>query len=335
MAALAALLIVAAIVALIFGGLQKFKAGRLAAAPFVKTNDVATKGNSVAGQKGAVSVEGNVGCPQPLVSPVTGTPCLYYKVKVVGSWKEGDSTKSKDYYTDEQAVGFNLDDGSGPVPIDARKGGDLDLDKKYDETKKEGFFADIKNAVGMKEPIVFGNFAFQNPPMSVADKFNCTEYVLPVHPRLYVLGKHDSGVITSPSWTSLIISKKSRDQLMGSTAKAAKFSLIGGGAGMALGVILALVAHFTAPKKAVAATVDQAPVAAAVAAAPAAGEPDEINGTCAKTVACCKVLAGKHSSAAACDNFLKAQEETCQSALLSYKKAVRSSKGKKAAALCD
>jgi hypothetical protein len=146
-----------------------------------------------------------------------------------------------------------------------------------------------------------------------------------------VLGKHDSGVITSPSWTSLIISKKTRDQLMGSTAKAAKFSFIGGGAGMALGVILALVAHFTAPKKA-AATPQPAVVAAAMAPAI---EPDEISATCTKTVTCCRVLAGKHSSAASCDNFLKAQEETCQSALLSYKKAVRSSKGKKAAALCD
>jgi E3 Ubiquitin ligase len=331
MAGIAALILVAGIVALIWGGLQKFKAGRLAAAPFVKSNDVATKGNAVAGNKGAVSVEGNVQCNQPLVSPVTGTPCLYYKVKVVGSWKEGDSTKSKDYYQDEQAVGFALDDGSGPVPVDARKGGDFDLDKKYDETKKEGFFADIKNAVGLKEPIVFGNFAFQNPPMSVADKFNCTEYVLPVHPRLFVLGKHDSGVITSPSWTSLIISKKSRDQLMGSTAKAAKFSFIGGGAGLALGVILAVVAHFTAPKKAQAMPVQPAVAAAMVPAM----EPDEINATCMKTVTCCKILSGKRASAAACDNFLKAQEETCQSALTSYRKAVRSAKGKRAAAACD
>jgi hypothetical protein len=328
MAGIAALLVVAAIVALIWGGLQKFKAGRLAAAPFAKSNDVATRGASVAGNKGAVSVEGNVRCDAPLVSPVTGTPCLYYKVKVVGSWKEGDSTKSKDYYNDEQAVGFAVDDGSGPVPVDARKGGDFDLDKKYDETKKEGFFADIKNAVGMKEPIVFGNFAFQNPPMSVADKFNCTEYVLPVHPRVFVLGKHDSGVITTPSWTSLIISKKTRDQLMGSTAKAAKFSFIGGGAGLALGMMLGLVAHFTAPKKAEAAPTVVAAVAPAI-------EPEVISSTCVKTVACCRILAGKHSSAAACDNFLKAQEDSCQTALTSYRKAVRSSKGKKAAAACD
>jgi hypothetical protein len=330
MAAVAAIILVAGIIALIFGGLQRFKSGRLASAPFVKSQDAAVRGSAVAGPRGAISVEGSVVCNQPLISPVTGTPCLYYKVKVTGSWKEGDSTKSKDYYEDAQAAGFQVDDGSGPVIVDARKGGDLDLEKKFDETKKEGFFADIKNAVGMKEPIIFGNFAFDNPPMSVADKFNCTEYVLPVHPRLFVLGRHESGVITSPSWTSLIVSKKSRADLMGSTAKAAKFSFIGGGAGLALGVLLAVVAHFTAPKKAQA----MPPPVAAVAAAPTF-EIDDINTTCIKTVTCCRVLSGKHSSASACDNFLKARPETCETALASYKKAVRVSKGKRAVEACE
>jgi hypothetical protein len=331
MAAVAAIILVAGIIALIFGGLQRFKSGRLASAPFVKSHEAATRGSAVAGQRGAISVEGNVVCNQPLISPVTGTPCLYYKVKVTGSWKEGDTTKSKDYYEEAQAAGFQVDDGSGPVIVDARKGGDLELEKKFDETKKEGFFADLKNAVGVKEPIIFGQFALDNPPMSVADKFNCTEHVLPVHPRLFVLGRHEAGVITSPSWTSLIISKKSRADLMGSTAKAAKFSFIGGGAGLAVGMLLAVIAHFTAPKKAEA----MPPPAAAVINTAPTFEVDDINSTCIKTVTCCRVLAGKHSSATACDNFMKARQETCEQALVSYKKAVRVSKGKRAVEACE
>jgi hypothetical protein len=262
MAGIAALIVVAGIIALIFGALQKYKAGRLASAPFAKTQAVATHGASVANPKGAISVEGAVRCERPLISPVSGTPCLYYKVKVVGSWKEGDTTKSKDYHVDEQAAAFAVDDGSGPVIIDARKGGDFDLEKKFDQTKKEGFFADLKNAVGHKEPIIFGNFAFDNPPMSVANQFTCTEHVLPLPPKLYVVGKHQEGVITSPSWTSLILSKKGREELMGATARSAKLSLIGGAAGLALGALLGVVAHFTAPAKHPA-----APRAAAVAPA--------------------------------------------------------------------
>ena len=117
---------------------------------------------SVADAKGRVSVEGNVECPQPLVAPCSGQPCLYYVLKVEGSWKEGDSTKSKTYLEEKIAAPFSLNDGSGGLPIDASKGGDYDMQTSFNETKKEGFFADLKNAVGKKEPIMFGNFAFEN-----------------------------------------------------------------------------------------------------------------------------------------------------------------------------
>src|SRR5438045_2147495 len=86
----------------VFGLVQKHKSGRLAGAPLVKSRDAATRGGEVAGPKGAISVEGAVHCAQPLVSPVTGTPCLYYEVKVVGHWKEGDTTKTKDYYAEKK-----------------------------------------------------------------------------------------------------------------------------------------------------------------------------------------------------------------------------------------
>jgi E3 Ubiquitin ligase len=260
--------------AAIFGLIQRHKSGRMANAPHVKSHDAATRGDQVASPRGAISVEGDVKVTQPLVSPVTGTPCLYYEVKVVGHWKDGDTQKSKDYYSEKKAADFAVDDGSGPVVIAADSGGDFELEKKFDQTKKEGFFADIKNLVGKKEPIVFGNFHFDNPPMSKADRFTCTEYVLPVHPRLYVVGKHNAGTIGPPNWTSLILSKKSREQLMGSTAKAAKFSLIGGGAAATAGVALALIGHFTAPAKP-APTPATAPAAAVTAPAdptPAAAE---------------------------------------------------------------
>jgi hypothetical protein len=273
MLSIGVLIALVGLVALAFGGLQKFKSGRLSKAPFVKSHDAATRGDQVAGDKGAISVEGDVKCPEPLISPVTGTPCLYYEVKVVGHWKEGDSTKSKDYFTEKKAAAFAVDDGTGAVPIAADSGGDFELEKKFDQTKKEGVFADLKNAFSKnKEPIVFGNFSFENPPMSKADKFTCTEYVLPIPQRLYVVGKHTAGVIGPPNWTSLILSKKSREQLMGSTAKAAKFSLIGGGAAATVGVALAVVGHLTAPPKAP----KSVPAAVAPAAvAPAADEPTE------------------------------------------------------------
>ena len=72
-------------------------------------------------------------------------------------------------------------------------------------------------AVGKGKPIEFGKYAFENPQNTKADKFTCTEQVLKVSPRMFVLGKYDEGAITSPAWRSLMLSNRSRDELFGAT----------------------------------------------------------------------------------------------------------------------
>ena len=243
----AVILTAGGIVALIWGLVQKFKAGRLAKAPFVKTGEAASKGDAVAGEKGAISVQGAVRAKELLTSPVTGTECLYYELKIVGKWKEGDSEKSKDYVDEKSAAQFMLDDGTGAIRVDASKGGDFDcMEKTFDETKKEGFFADLKSAVGKGQPIMFGSYAFHNPVNSTANKFECVEKVVKPQQHMFVLGKLENGSIGSPSWTSLIMSSKSREELLGSTAKAAKSFLIGGAAAAGVGVILGIVSNMMA-----------------------------------------------------------------------------------------
>ncbi len=239
MGAIAAILIAGAIIAFIIGGFLKYKGGRISKAPFVPTGQATDP--SKADPKGTLSVEGNVECPQPLVSPASGTPCLYYELKVVGTWKQGDSTKSKDYVVEKVAAPFTLNDGSGAIPIDASQGGDFDLKKTFDETKSEGFFADLKNAVGTPEPIMFGNYAFANPPMSKANKFRCEERIVPLPPKAFVLGKLENGVITRAGMFGMILSEKGREELLGSSAKNAKMAFIGGAAAAGVGLILGVV----------------------------------------------------------------------------------------------
>lgn len=240
----AAIIVALGIVALIWGGMQKFKAGRLAKAPFVETGAAAARGSSLAGPHAAISTQGTVEIRKPLRSPVTGTECLYYELKVTGRWKEGDETKSKDYVEEKVAAEFSLNDGSGPVAVDARGGGDFEpFEKKFDETKKEGFLADLKSAVGRGEAIQFGGYAFQNPTLSKANEFTCTEYVLPVQRSLYVCGRAEGGAITSPKLASMILSNKTRDELLGSAAKSAKTFLLGGAAAAAAGTVLGVVSR--------------------------------------------------------------------------------------------
>ncbi|MFK7984943.1 MAG: GIDE domain-containing protein [Sandaracinaceae bacterium] len=239
MGIIATLLLGGAIVALIVGGFLKYKGGRLSKAPFVPTGQAGNAAN--ADPKGTISTQGTVECPQPLISPVTGTPCLYYKLEVIGHWKAGDTSKKKTYVEDKQGAAFSLNDGSGSVPVDVREGGDLDLQKTFDETKKEGFFADIKSAVGKGEPMMFGNYAFANPPMSKANKFHCVERIMPVPPSAFVLGKLQEGVIGRAGMFGMILSPKTRDDLLGSSAKNAKLAFIGGAAAGGLGAVLAVV----------------------------------------------------------------------------------------------
>lgn len=234
MGAIAAILVGGGIVALIVGGYLKFKAGRIAKTPLLPTGGAGSASDKV-------SVQGSVQCPQPLLSPVTKTPCLYYELKVVGTWKEGDSKRSKDYVHEKSAAPFSIDDGSGPLPVDATQGGDFDMQKTFDETKKEGFFADLKNAVGTPEPIMFGNYAFANPPMSKANVFQCTERIVPVPPQAFALGKMEGGALRSAGMFGLMLSAKSRDELLGSSAKHSKMAFIGGAAASGVGLIVGVI----------------------------------------------------------------------------------------------
>lgn len=234
MGAFAAILIAGGIVALIVGGYLKFKAGRIAKTPLVQTG-------SVASTPGNVAVEGPLQCPQPLISPASGTPCLYYSLKVEGSWKEGDTKKSKTYVEEKHAAAFTIDDGSGAIPVDASGGGDMDTKKTFDETKKEGFFADLKGAVGKKEPIVFGSYNFDNPPMSKANKFTCVERTVAIPEKAFVLGKSAEGVITSPGMFGIMLTSKSREELLGASAKNSKMAIMAGAAAGGVGALLAIV----------------------------------------------------------------------------------------------
>lgn len=244
MSVVAAIIVALGIVAVIWGAMQKFKAGRIASAPFVKTGDAAARGSTLAGSHGAISTEGAVELLRPLRSPVTGTECLYYELKVVGTWKDGDTTHKKDYVDEKVSADFCLNDGSGAVRIDASGGGDFEpFDKKFEQTKKEGFLADLKSAVGKGEAIQFGAYAFQNPTLSKASEFTCTEYVMPVQPKLFVCGRADGGTIASPKLASMLLSTKSREELLGGAAKSAKTFLMGGAAATAAGTLLGIVSR--------------------------------------------------------------------------------------------
>jgi hypothetical protein len=253
------ILVALAIIGLIVGIAQKLKAGRVGGAPLAKTGDVAARGPAAAGPRGAVSVEGNLLCQQPLVSPVSGTPCLWFSVKVTATWKDGDTEKSKEFNNEKVAAQFAIDDGSGPVWIDAREGGDFEPNQVKTETKSPGLLGGITG-----QDLMFGNYRVTTGAFNAGTKYRVEEKVLPVVQRMYACGKaaDGGGAITSPSWRSLILSNKSRDEILGSAQKMAKIFLIGSPVALAAGVALAIIGGSGSS--------EASPTAASSAATPAA-----------------------------------------------------------------
>lgn len=245
MVALGTIVLFVGLLALAGGGLSRLRAGRLAKTPFAKTGDVAAKGQAVAGEKGSVSAEGKVLAPQLVHAPVTGAPCLFYETEVVAKWKSGDTSHSQRVIHERVAAPFAIDDGSGPVHVDASKGGDFDTKPAYRKTQSRGLMSAITG-----KPLSFGDRGFSIPMglrvngLIIPDSadFEVTEKVLDVPPTLYVNGKLDEqNRIGSPSWTSLILSTKSRDQLMSGTATMSKRLLVGGAVGSGIGALVSAI----------------------------------------------------------------------------------------------
>jgi len=227
------------IIGIIWGVFQKVKAGRVADAPLVPTGDVVQRGRAVAGAKGQISVQGNVQCPQPLIAPFSGTPCLYYHIKCTAEWKDGDSSKSKVLDEQKVAADFTIDDGSGAVRVDAREGGDFEPSQTKRDTKGTGLLGGITG-----KDLAFGEYRVQVGMLNMGTKYSVEEEVLPLVPRLYACGvvADQGGLITSPKWRQMLLSSKSRDELLSSATKGAKLFLSAGAVAFVTGSGLAAAA---------------------------------------------------------------------------------------------
>jgi hypothetical protein len=264
MGVVAALLIGFGIIAIIYGLIMRRRVSRVSDAPFAKTGEIAQKGSAVASPKGAISAEGNVTCPQPIVSPVTGTTCLFYELEVTQEWKDGDTTKTKTLTKEKRAAQFAIDDGSGPVWIDAREGGDFEPQQKKEETKSTGLLGGITG-----QELVFGNYRLATGMLSLGSKYKVEEKVLPAVPKLYVCGKLGSSneIMQPGGLSSLLITNKSRTDYLGHALASFKYAMMGGGGGIVVGIILGVVASMMGGDDAKAKTASTATATATAAAA--------------------------------------------------------------------
>jgi len=259
MGAIATLVVVLGIVFLIYGFMERAKAGRVTNAPFSKTGEVrAQPGGS------AVSVEGNVVCPKPLTAPFSGTPCLYYSIRCTAEWKVGETKKTKVLSSSQAAASFWIDDGSGPIGIEATQGGTFEPTQKQSETKGAGLMGAITG-----KDLTFGQYVVSVGALEVGTKYRVDEEAFPLQPRLYACGAANGATIGTPAgMRSLILSNKSRDALLGGAQKSSKLALAGGLGAIALGTVLGIVSRVLSPTADAAAPAAVAPSAETAAVAP-------------------------------------------------------------------
>ena len=203
--------------------LMKRKGGRLINTPFVKTGELAAKGDAVCGEKNSVSTEGKFIRPATmLTSPVDGKECLMYSLTVTAKWKVGEKQHSVKMMEEKKSIKFQIDDGSGAVTIDPGTSGDFEPMHKFSQSKGKGLKAAFTGG-GIK----FGAAEFEVHPQGrfngklVPDtaKIHVEEKALEPQEMFYANGKWEENAIQKHSWSSLILSNQSRDETLASTLK--------------------------------------------------------------------------------------------------------------------
>lgn len=127
----------------------------------------------------------------------------------------------------------------------------------------------------MGKELMFGQYRVSTGILAMGTKYRVEERVLPLVPRLYACGRlaDQGGAITTPAWRSLILSNKTREELLTSATKIARFAFYGGGGAAALGILFAVIGAFVDPPP-------SPPVAkAASPAATASSEPEPVAST--------------------------------------------------------
>ncbi len=236
------LLLAFAVAAVVVGFLQRSKMKTILAAPFRQTGQALTGADA----KGEVSFQGAIQPAQPgqqLIAPCSGQPCLYYEIEVKQEWEKHVQTEdgvkkntgSDTAFEHKQGSMFWVNDGSGPIAVNATESVDAKLEKAFDEKKSYGW-GDIS----------FGGFTAHIHRPSDGEKHatatRCIEKILPANGDVFVLGKVAQNMVTKRDGMlgKLMLAREGRDALIGSTKRnmvigfAAAGLLLPAGAAMAI-----------------------------------------------------------------------------------------------------
>lgn len=234
-------LVALALVGAVFGLIQHSRAKKILAAPFRRTGEIA-QNPGVADPKAGVSCEGQIVVHQPMLAPCSQRPCVYFEVEVTRHWQKSSMTengakteKGKSRVTkDSGGTPFGLDDGSGAVGVDPRKGLEGDLVQSFDQAQNIAY-----------GDVVVGQYRATIPATMGSERtthVTITERILEPGGPLFAMGKLEHGHLTKPDGMmgTLRTSRKGRDALLGATKRNRTIGLAAAGVMMLPGLGLSI-----------------------------------------------------------------------------------------------
>jgi hypothetical protein len=240
------LLLLVSVATVIYALLQRRKANKIAGAAFHKTGQLASN-PALGGGKGLVSAEGTAMPQGPFVAPCSGQPCVYYEVKVQRVWektvkKESGYTTERGtttLHTDRVGTTFLLDDGSGPVTVDAREKVSAKLKKTFDQMQSVTY-----------GDVVVGQYRTSVPYHSGDERvlgIQIVEEIFAPTGKIFAMGKLAGGALTKTDGLlgGLELHTGGRDEILGKSAKNAKVGFIASAVMFAPGLLSVLL--FKAP----------------------------------------------------------------------------------------
>jgi hypothetical protein len=233
-----------AVVPLLVALWNRRKMKKILAAPFVKTA-VAASNPAVADANGTISVEGAIVPTQPFVAPCSGTPCVYFEITVQRQVEKSETTENgtstsrswQHVSSVKEGAYFQVNDGSGPVNVDARQKVDADLKQSYEQTQNVSSgdlrFGGFSTNVGWTAERVLG--------------IRCTEKIVPAQGTVFVLGKLVQGAIATSDGMlgKLKLSLLGRDKLVGRTKLWATLAFVWAGSCAVPGLPMAIFADWS------------------------------------------------------------------------------------------
>jgi hypothetical protein len=225
------LLLLPGLAALGFGVVSFFSVKRMAVAPFRTPGELALSSGAILPADAPIATEGRIVADNAIRAPCSGQTCLYYEITLDREWERPivtGSGKKKETGTTRVTTSrggaiFQLDDGSGPVNIDARDEVQADLARTHLE----------RFAIGQMVPgeIQFGQMRVQTPVDLGNDRttaFTATERVLLPQGVLYACGRLVNGAIGKPPGGPLVLSQNGRLALLAAARQKAMTLLVVG-----------------------------------------------------------------------------------------------------------